>query len=950
MFAQDGLDALLRDLEDVDDADALAVPAAFAGIDADAGMLDDGEARARFAEAAVTPADDALIAELKMLEELRRRSFDDHGVQALAKARALLQSGDNMGAIEQYKQSLEFLLKRPANETIRQEAEAEMADAHYREAVLLARRVDIEGAKEMAREAQQLGHPRAARLLETISKDPPPPPRSPDTIMHRLNEDGYKARQDEIRTRLRRSRQYFATSEFEQALEECELVLRDYPGTIEAINLRASIAARLAKISESEREATRDLMIQEVTAAWTPNNRYAVNSAQAPRGRGSADAGRSNDNRQGGDSTRTPSQIVNAKLRSIIIPEVSFRPPATIIDAVDFFKQASRDYDDLEIPVDQRGVNLVLKLPNTTADSSVMDDNPFAATSGAPAGIPVISSLTARNISLFEALRLVCEVTGMKFRVTGNIVMIVPQGEPETELVRRSYNVLPSLPDRLDGAASQLTPSSTAARSSGTFSSFNVEPIGSGTGQEADWKKFFGEMGVTWPTGSSISYALGKLRVTNTEDQLAIFEQVLEELNVTEKLVEIEARFVEVSQDDLNSLGFEWLINGDYSFSVPGFARNALGMKKGVSPTPRQLTDASGNLLWVDQAGTIPLMGYGQYTRPGYPTGSGWGWDQQGLRQERAIGPGQYGRVPAPRHSVGVSPIDGTSYSTGQRYLNTPNNPTAGQNVPVNDQFARMSAFIGGADVSLILHMLSQRSDTDLLSAPKVTVSPDQEAIIKVVTEYIYPSEFNVQISQQGSGGSGGFGGGGTGEPLAIVEPQNFTMREVGVILQVIPKLSEDGQMITLAMRPQVVSEPVWKNYGTRIPRQTVVPPNTINPLDVGSVTTEYIELPMEQPFFNVRSVETQLTINNGATVVMGGLITESRTTINDKVPFLGDIPFVGRLFRSRAEQTSKRNLLIFVTATTLGSDGRKLRSTSGDSLVMSDGMGSSVSIITDGQ
>jgi general secretion pathway protein D len=255
-----------------------------------------------------------------------------------------------------------------------------------------------------------------------------------------------------------------------------------------------------------------------------------------------------------------------------------------------------------------------------------------------------------------------------------------------------------------------------------------------------------------------------------------------------------------------------------------------------------------------------------------------------------------------------------------------------GQKGVINDQFMKRNAFIGGADVSMILHMLSQRSDTDLLSAPKVTVSPDQEAVIKVVTEYIYPSEFNVQISQQGSGGYGG--GYSTGEPLAIVEPQNFTMREVGVILQVIPKLSDDAQMITLAMRPQVVSEPVWKNYGTRVPRVTVIPASLANP--AGSTTTEYIELPMEQPFFSVRAVETQLTINNGATVVMGGLITEARTTIEDKIPFLGDIPFLGRLFRSRAEQTSKRNLLIFVTARTLGSDGRSLRS-GGDSLLGSD-------------
>ena len=927
MFAQDGLNALLQDLKDD-------------GAEADAAPVIDAEARARFEDAAVTPEDDALIAELKKLEELRRKAFDEHGVQSLEKARALLQAKDNVGAIEQYKQALEFLIKRPANETMRQESEAGMAEAYYLEAVQLAKRYDKEAAETMAQEANRLGHPRAARLLESLVKEPPTPPRSPESLGHRINDESYKMRQDEIRKRLRRSRQHFATGEFEKSLEECELVLRDYPSNIEAIGLREAIAIRLGKVSEAEFKATRARMIEEVDKAWTPDN-YALNSTQVSRGRKEITGQRP----IGITDTKTASQIVNAKLRKIIIPEVSFRPPATIIDAVDFFKQASRDYDDLEIPVDQRGVNLILKLPQATQEVST--DDPFGGGGGGAAGIPVINAMTARNISLFDALKLVCEVTAMKTRVSGNIVMIVPVNDPDHDLVRRSYNVLPSLPDRLTQASSEL---STRNANTGGGGFMSVEPIGGGTGQEADWKKFFGEMGVAWPIGSSISYALGKLRVTNTEDNLAIFEQLLEELNVTEKLVEIEARFVEVSQDDLQSLGFEWFINGDFSFSVPGFAKNVLGLKNGAT-APRQLTDNLGNLLYADQAKTVPLMGYGPYPWPG----QGWGVGPDGLSSLRNVAPGSHVTGPQatglganPRHNVMMNAINGQDYSIGNRYLNTANNPITQQGVPINDQFMKLNAFIGGADVSMILHMLQQRSDTDLLSAPKVTVSPEQEAIIKVVTEYIYPSEFNVQISQQGNSG-GGLYGGGSGEPLAIVEPQNFTMREVGVILQVVPTLSEDGQMIKLTMMPQVVSEPVWKNYGTRIPRQTVVPPNTTNPLDVGSVTTEYIELPMEQPFFNVRSVQTQLTINNGATVVMGGLITESRTTIEDKIPLLGDIPFLGRLFRSRVEQTSKRNLLIFVTARTLGSDGRTLR-TMGESLLVSEAMGSSTQVMPEGR
>ena len=89
--------------------------------------------------------------------------------------------------------------------------------------------------------------------------------------------------------------------------------------------------------------------------------------------------------------------------------------------------------------------------------------------------------------------------------------------------------------------------------------------------------------------------------------------------------------------------------------------------------------------------------------------------------------------------------------------------------------------------------------------------------------------------------------------------------------------------------------------------------------------TRTYYEAPMEQPFFHVRSVDSKVSIAPGATVVMGGLITEQRRAMDDKIPFLGDLPYIGRLFRSHAEQTIKRNLLIFVTGRLITPSGREL-------------------------
>ena len=71
----------------------------------------------------------------------------------------------------------------------------------------------------------------------------------------------------------------------------------------------------------------------------------------------------------------------------------------------------------------------------------------------------------------------------------------------------------------------------------------------------------------------------------------------------------------------------------------------------------------------------------------------------------------------------------------------------------------------------------------------------------------------------------------------------------------------------------------------------------------------------IKQPLFSTRALATSIVIWDGQTVVLGGLIREDVQKIDDKVPFLGDIPMFGRLFRSKTTLRTKRNLLIFVSA-----------------------------------
>jgi general secretion pathway protein D len=90
----------------------------------------------------------------------------------------------------------------------------------------------------------------------------------------------------------------------------------------------------------------------------------------------------------------------------------------------------------------------------------------------------------------------------------------------------------------------------------------------------------------------------------------------------------------------------------------------------------------------------------------------------------------------------------------------------------------------------------------------------------------------------------------------------------------------------------------------------------------IAGTTTVTVPSGFFQPVFSTREVTTKVTVWDGATLVMGGLTREEVKKTSNKVPVLGDIPFLGALFRSKGESSTKRNLLIFVTANLVSPGG----------------------------
>src|SRR5439155_12368759 len=127
-----------------------------------------------------------------------------------------------------------------------------------------------------------------------------------------------------------------------------------------------------------------------------------------------------------------------------------------------------------------------------------------------------------------------------------------------------------------------------------------------------------------------------------------------------------------------------------------------------------------------------------------------------------------------------------------------------------------------------------------------------------------------------------------------------------------------DGYTIQMSIIPTITEFVGYDDPGQFIPQA-----QSVSQGGVGVPIRAQLPLPR----IRLRQVTTSAIVWDGQTVVLGGLISEDVTRLKDKVPVLGDLPLLGKLFRSESSQTKKRNLVIFVTPTIIDPAGNHMHS-----------------------
>jgi len=135
-----------------------------------------------------------------------------------------------------------------------------------------------------------------------------------------------------------------------------------------------------------------------------------------------------------------------------------------------------------------------------------------------------------------------------------------------------------------------------------------------------------------------------------------------------------------------------------------------------------------------------------------------------------------------------------------------------------------------------------------------------------------------------------------------------------GPVLDVVPYVSADEFSIQLTLIPTITEFIGYDDPGQFVPAALVS----------GQTGTASLTAVLPLPHFRMRQVTTSVSVWDAQTVVLGGLITDNVTKIKDKVPMLGDLPLLGRLFQSQSNSKSKKNLMIFVTPTIVNPDGTR--------------------------
>ena len=716
-----------------------------------------------------------------------------------------------------------------------------------------------------------------------------------------------KNREKRIALLTRQGQTLYNTKQWNRAQEKFNQVIILDPYNITAIDYLRRIYIHESEVGQRRRGAV--MLERAAEAMWEM-------IAPIPTGSETSDDVVTEDIKIKEDNAGTTQK----KLNDILIDHIDFEE-VSIAQVVQFLKHTSKDKDP-----DRVGVNFVLRFNTDDAapsNPSISDgdefgdedeysfedeseessddsndsegdfysyDDPVDSDSGSG---PVQTAenttvtLAVDNVSLIDAIRFICKSANLHFRVENYAVVIAAKDVPLDEFVRKTFPI-----DKEILASSIM----------GDLTNDNV-------------KQYLIDRGIPFPTGASVRYdeMSSRLTVFNTSEALDRVEDLIDQMDVSDPQVLIQVKFVEIEMNDLQELSF------DYTFSRIAPTWDEV-TASGINPL-----DATGNEGAIADHSFIMYYQNGSESRNSTLANA---WVTPAISSLNVKEMQSLNVAAGDTYYVPDNLEAGEAYYAGilqeEAAKNYGHHLTWGPNSHFNRN-AQTSPGIFGATTGSYndtvfnwstynadgyqfnggIHALDNADSTEILSAPRLTTMNNQNAVIRMITEKYYPTDWEeAELETISTNGSN--------VPVFTPSIPSFGgATEEGIALQVRPRVEEDNYTIFLEMTPVIQEFIGWTDYSYSIPlgENDELYPNTL-----------------KMPIIEARYLNTNVMSYDGETVVLGGVIRDELSMIEDQYPILGDLPLIGRFFQGKGKGSKKTNLLIFLTSRLIKPDGSPFR------------------------
>jgi general secretion pathway protein D len=555
------------------------------------------------------------------------------------------------------------------------------------------------------------------------------------------------------------------------------------------------------------------------------------------------------------------------KIDRIVIPNIILED-ASLQDAIDLLRLRAAELDQIELDPAHRGINFHIDIGGETSDIG----NKIRATR---------FNLRLTNVPISQVLLYINGQTQTTYTTDDFTVIIRPHGFDSSELVTRIYRVPPDFISNLSASSSAAT----------TNDPFAAKPAKGLLTERRGALEVLREQGIQFPDGASASFnpTNSSLIVVNTAANQDIISQIVDAAAKTEPvMVCFRVTMIRVHQKRLEELGFDWLL------SPIGF----------------------GGTGWIPGTNTLNFSGGTQ--------GTG------GSMSDINVPSNQFARDPITSgNRSGDEAISGDSIDAliNSSTLDLPSTARA-------PGIFGVSKVLSDRSVQVLMRGLNQKKGVDVMTSASTVTRNGQASSVRSVREMIYPTEYEPPELPNSGGGNNAnilnFLLGGAGAVAAnnnnnmIVTPSHpsaFETREIGMVLEITPTVDDAKRFVDVTLNPSVTDFDGFVNYGSPIfAPQSPTLLGTIDPFAARSVLSDNRIL---MPVFSTHRTSTSLTVADGATIVIGGLLQDRIQNVEDQTPLFGALPLLGRLFQSKATQPVSTAVVFLVNVQLIDPTGQ---------------------------